>query len=321
MITDYAISAAAGALVAVHRRIDRRAGSKSFLWLDRDGRPGLDGLPSDTLPLYGAELVAGYDRARPILVTEGEKVADAVRATGSQAVGTVCGAPLVPDDDVLAVLHGRDVILAPDHDDAGLAQMSGVAARLAGIAGSLRWLDPTGWPAKGDLADILAPGWSAHELHAHAGSGRRLAVDPAVWADVKARLGPVPDGGHGRTDEGRTGTEASDGGHGGTDEHDGGTSGSAHTPPPSAESRRRGLGRRLRQRHRAARRAASRGVPQTIRRVRCGRGRRQHPRLAREPAHHRVGRDRRALRSRRLARLERVGDLPRSVRPARRGHR
>jgi hypothetical protein len=234
-ITDYPIRDAAGALGAIHRRIDRRAGSKSFLWLDPDGRPGLDGLPSVSLPLYGAELVAGYDRARPILVTEGEKVADAVRATGSQAVATVCGAPLVPDHDILAVLDGYDVILAPDHDDAGLAHMSGVAARLAGIATSLRWLDPVGWPAKGDLADILAPGWSAHELHAHVGSGGRLAVDPAVWADVKARLGPLPDGGHGGTDGGRTGAEASDGGHGGRAERDGGTSGPAHTPPPSAD--------------------------------------------------------------------------------------
>ena len=116
MNTDYEIRDGAGVLAALHRRRDAPDGSKSFLWLDPAGRPGLGGIASSSLPLYGAELVATYDPARPILVTEGEKAADAVRASGAQAVATVCGAGVIPDATSLAVLAHRDVILAPDHD-------------------------------------------------------------------------------------------------------------------------------------------------------------------------------------------------------------
>lgn len=64
----------------------------------------------------------------PLVVTEGEKAADAAAALGCDAIATVCGASSTPNVEALADCRGRDVLLWPDNDDQGRKHMDRIAA-------------------------------------------------------------------------------------------------------------------------------------------------------------------------------------------------
>lgn len=193
---DWIIRAADGTALAVHRRFDRPDGSKTVLWFGPDGRtPSKRGTPCvidpRKLPLYG---VHDLTPTGPVVVTEGEKSADALRSRGIPAVGTVCGASSVPCDESLAVLAGRDVVLWPDNDDPGRTHMARIAARLADPPRVIEWHQA---PLKGDAADFdgdprpliaaarpiaPAPGPTVDEPHTDLGIARRfLARHGADW--------------------------------------------------------------------------------------------------------------------------------------------
>ncbi len=136
-----------------HVRHDRPDGSKAVTWQADDGTPGLGGhalvdlvyLAGGALPPAGAEVV----------VTEGEKAADAVAETGAWAVGTVCGASATPGPAVVASLARYAVTLSPDNDEPGRDHMGRIAAALerAGLA-RCRLIGPPDDAPKGwDLAD------------------------------------------------------------------------------------------------------------------------------------------------------------------------
>ena len=79
----------------------------------------------------------------PLVVTEGEKCADAIAARGLDAIGIVTGAPTVPNVEALADCRGReDVLLWPEDDGVGLRLMAGVAALPLG-ATRVRTVDPS----------------------------------------------------------------------------------------------------------------------------------------------------------------------------------
>lgn len=156
--TRFDVRDLAGRLVAVHVRRERVIGGerlKDFWWqLPGASKAGLGGRRSETLPLYGTERLATWPAEAPVIITEGEKAADALTARGLAALGTVTGAGNpVPSADSLAVLRGRTVILWPDHDDIGHEHMTKVGARLAGVAASVRLVTWPDAPPKGDAAD------------------------------------------------------------------------------------------------------------------------------------------------------------------------
>ncbi len=190
--TVYDIRDAAGMIQAVHVRRDDVGSGKQLFWKRPSGALGLAGRTTASLPLYGAERVAGWDVREPIFLTEGEKAADAVLVHGRPALATVTGASIIPDRDVLEILSDREVILSPDHDVPGVAHMRQLAPRLTRVARSVRWLDPAGWPAKDDLADVLAPGLSAHRLHAMVTGGHQLRIEASTWDELDSRVGEVP---------------------------------------------------------------------------------------------------------------------------------
>jgi hypothetical protein len=191
--TLYRILDPAGRLVAEHVRTDLADGRKRFFWR-RDGAPGLGGLPSCELPLYGAERVAGGDPSRPVFVAEGEKATTSLHGIGAQAVGTVTGAGATPGGEALAVLRGREVVLWPDGDEAGARHMERIAAALAGVASAIRMFSPPGLPAGGDAADWIgqrramgeAPGAILGELEKLVRDVPDLAAEPTPDA-VAAR--------------------------------------------------------------------------------------------------------------------------------------
>jgi putative DNA primase/helicase len=142
------------AIVARHARferprLDRPKPDKVCLWYHPDGTASTKANPVEPrrLPLYGAH---DLPETGVVVVCEGEKAADAVRAAGIAAVGTVTGASGVPAAESLAVLAGRDVVLWPDNDDPGRTHMARLAQALPSVPRLVTWDDA---PPGGDAAD------------------------------------------------------------------------------------------------------------------------------------------------------------------------
>ena len=125
----YEIKDLDGRLIATHIRKEFDDGTKDMPW-ERDGKPGLGGMPLSSLPLYGSERLRDLPPSTGAVVCEGEKPTEALWKRGFHAVGTVCGAAVTPDDAVLAVLKPFRVLLWADNDDSGRAHMAKIAQRL-----------------------------------------------------------------------------------------------------------------------------------------------------------------------------------------------
>jgi len=106
--------------------------------------------------LYNLNLIT--DRQDwPILIVEGEKAADAAhRVCGHKYVVTTWpgGAQAIGKAD-LTPLHGRNVVLWPDADDAGIQAMNKLAGLLMGKGGTIKIINPEGLEAKHDAADLF----------------------------------------------------------------------------------------------------------------------------------------------------------------------
>jgi putative DNA primase/helicase len=157
-VIAFDIRDASGALVAIHERDEGKDG-KRFVWKQPDGTPGLDGTPTVDLPLYGIERMSG----RSVVVSEGEKAAEALISNGIVAVGTVTGASSTPSAAVLADLAGKIVYLWPDADKPGREHMTRIAKALQPRAAALYWIEPTpgsekGWDAADAIAELGADG-------------------------------------------------------------------------------------------------------------------------------------------------------------------
>ena len=110
-------------------------------------------------PLYGLDRLAARPTA-PVIVTEGEKSADAAATLLPDyvAVTSPNGAKAAGKADWF-VLRGRDITIWPDNDDEGRAYAVAVAKVLRGIAKFVRIVQSTpGTPEKWDAADALAEG-------------------------------------------------------------------------------------------------------------------------------------------------------------------
>lgn len=152
----WGIRDADGELQAKHVRFEREGGGKDCLWrLPGASEWGLKGRKLSTLPLYRSELVKEWPEDVPVVVTEGEKAADALAAVYPAVLGTVTGAEGTPSPEVLEVLRGRRVVLWPDNDKPGRAHMRRIARALAEarIVSEVRIFEWTDAPEKGDAAD------------------------------------------------------------------------------------------------------------------------------------------------------------------------
>lgn len=160
--TKYTICTSDGRPVAVHVRVDTADGGKRMWWVTPDGRRGLGGVRVEDLPLYAIERLSD---AREVVLTEGEKAADALIGVGIPAVGTVTGAHSTPSAESLRPLVGRVVVLWPDADDVGRDHMARIAARLADLGARdiyvVEWADA---PVGGDAADFIAAGATREDV-------------------------------------------------------------------------------------------------------------------------------------------------------------
>ena len=180
--TVYAIKDADGHLVAEHVRHDpapNAEGAKSFTWR-REGRNTLGGLEAAALPLYRSEDLKALPDGAVVLVTEGEKAADALRKHGIPAVGTVCGAGTTPSAASLQPLVRLDPVLWADNDRAGEKHMDGIAlGLLASKAGRVRLFRWPGAPRKGDAFDFFERGGTVEEF--------RVLLEAAAPVEVSSR--------------------------------------------------------------------------------------------------------------------------------------
>jgi len=148
------IKDATGELQALHVRFDRDGGKECFWRLPGASGWGLEGRKLSTLPLYRCELIDEWPEDVPVvIVTEGEKAADALAAVYSATLGTVTGAEGTPGSEALEVLRGRRVLLWADNDDPGRAHMRRIAEALQGVAAEVRVFEWADAPPKGDAAD------------------------------------------------------------------------------------------------------------------------------------------------------------------------
>lgn len=114
-------------------------------------------------PLYGVGLMC--DNTLPVLVVEGEKTADAARQLiKSHVVVAWPGAAGGIKKTDWTPCHGRDVLLFPDADAAGMETMSKVMDMLGNRPKSIRSvLLPAGLSSGWDLADALADAITSEE--------------------------------------------------------------------------------------------------------------------------------------------------------------
>jgi hypothetical protein len=152
-----------GETVAIHHRIDRANGKKEISW-ERNGKMSLDGLPVRLLPLYGMEQTPKILPGEPLIITEGEKAADALSAVNVHAMGTVCGASSAPDVAVLKKLAHLDVILWPDNDEPGRTHMMKMAEGFAVLGKRVKMLEWAGAPDKGDAFEFVSEGHGAADV-------------------------------------------------------------------------------------------------------------------------------------------------------------
>ncbi len=177
-----AYDARTGEHIADHVRLDLDDG-KRVHWEQPDGTRKLpEGVGTPDLALYGArELPA----AGVVVVVEGEKAADALRARGILAVGTMTGAATIPCDDALRPLLGRTVSLWPDNDDPGREHMRRIAGRLRALGHTdVRLVDWPDAPAKGDAADF--PG-TDDEIRALIADAKPYDVTAEIHSDAVSK--------------------------------------------------------------------------------------------------------------------------------------
>ena len=140
-----------GVLHGTHCREQPKNGKKRLWW-----EPDLNGHRMEAMPLFGSELVRDWRADMPIILTEGEPKAKALRELGFGALGTVTGAAVIPDAMALAPCAGRDVYLWPDNDEPGRTHMQGIGRVLLGQTSSLWVVDWAQAPPSGDAVDFLA---------------------------------------------------------------------------------------------------------------------------------------------------------------------
>jgi len=193
---------AAGGRLFVVARFDKPDGDKEVLPLTYcEGPEGKREwrwqAPPEPRPLYGLDRLARCPDA-PVVVTEGEKAADAAGELFQDCVAiTSQGGASAAGKADWAPLRGRSVTIWPDHDQNGRRYATDVA-RLAFEAGAVSVCVvalPNPFPDKWDVADPPPSGWNVEGLRgllAAAVPVERIETAPAVEIINGSTIVPRP---------------------------------------------------------------------------------------------------------------------------------
>ena len=141
---------------------------KTFLQYRLDKRGGkiwnLDG--TSHVPYHLPALIAAISRGDTIVVTEGEKDVDNLRAIGFIATTNPCGAAWEWTPDFIEYFRGAsNVVVIADNDSSGREAARRNAKALVGIANSVRIVENLpDVSEKGDVSDLVAHGWTREML-------------------------------------------------------------------------------------------------------------------------------------------------------------
>lgn len=146
-------TASGGVAFAVTRH-EKPDGSKDVIpwYYGQDGKWHQGQAFDNGRPLYHLDQIIKADRATPILVVEGEKCAD-VDVPGFLVTTWAGGSAATAKTD-WSPLEGREVIVWPDADEAGIKAAKAIANRLPGAKILAIQDKPKGW----DIADAMAEG-------------------------------------------------------------------------------------------------------------------------------------------------------------------
>lgn len=155
------------------------------------------GAMPDPRPLFGLPELAG---AKRVLVVEGEPCVDAARVLGYTATTSSGGASTATKSD-WSPLAGMEVLILPDHDDAGRAYANDVAAALGALKPRpvVKILDPQAvfgradLPKGYDIADALAECASDDDRNQLRACIERAASQIVQRADKPSPGRPAPD--------------------------------------------------------------------------------------------------------------------------------
>ena len=117
-----------------------------------DGKWTLEGVTR--VPYRLPQLLDGIKEGREIIIVEGEKDCDNAEKFGLVAT-TFAGGTGKWRKEYSEWFQDAKVICLPDHDDAGRKGMHHIASEISKVAESVRWLELTDIPEKGDFSDWL----------------------------------------------------------------------------------------------------------------------------------------------------------------------
>jgi hypothetical protein len=190
-------SAPRGKIVATYDYVDEtgellfqvvRLQSKTFRQRRPDGKGGWDWSVKGTrlVPYRLPDLIEAVAAEEIIMVCEGEKDVENLRALGVPATCNPMGAGKWPED-FAQFFAGARVVVIPDNDESGRKHAQAVGASLRGTAGYVLVLELPDLPPKGDVSDWLAAGGDAERLYA------LVKTDAKPWTPIpiESRFGAV----------------------------------------------------------------------------------------------------------------------------------
>jgi hypothetical protein len=163
-------------------RWDKPGGKKEIRPVSRHADGWRIGAMPEPRPLYRLPELAQADR---VIITEGEKAADAVRALGYTATTSAGGAEAAARAD-WSPLTGKNVIIMPDNDPPGRKYATTITSILARLepAPVVRILELPGLPLGGDIVEWLAAGGTRGELEQLVEAAPVWTPDAQPWPDI-----------------------------------------------------------------------------------------------------------------------------------------
>ena len=153
---------------------------KGFRQRRPDGRGGWEWRLTGTRKvLYRLpDVIEAAAAGRTIYLVEGEKDADRLYSLGLTATTNAGGAKKWRSEYNIS-LRDAHVVIIPDNDEPGRAHARSVANALDRITASVRVVELSGLPPKGDVSDWLDSGGTIEELH-------RLVGETSKWEKTPA---------------------------------------------------------------------------------------------------------------------------------------
>ncbi len=178
-----------GALLFQAVRREYSDGSKDFTQRRPDGRgEWIYNLKDVATVLYNSDAL---EAAQTVIVCEGEKAADglnaALKSAGLHGETVATTNPMGADkwrDHLSDELTGKEVFVLPDNDEPGRRHAAKIAQSLTGKAASIKVVELSGLPEKGDVVEYFANGKTLENLFAEIDAAPEILAPKARFALV-----------------------------------------------------------------------------------------------------------------------------------------